>query len=55
MNKYTICFTTIQNGKRHTYCEEFKADNEFIAEAFVRDIYRGVEIMSIELSQYNLQ
>lgn len=50
MNKYTICFTTIQNGKRHTHCEEFKADNEFMAECFVRSKYSGVEIMSIELS-----
>lgn len=50
MNKYTICFTTIQHGKRHTHCEEFKADNKQTAESFVRSKYRGVEIMSIELN-----
>lgn len=50
MNKYTICFTTIQHGKRHTHCEEFKAICENDARSFVSSKYRGVEIISIELS-----
>lgn len=50
MNKYTICFTTIQQGKRHVHCEEFKASSMGMAEYAVRDKYRGVDIMSIELS-----
>ena len=53
MNKYTICFTTIKNGQRHTHCEEFKADKQTIAEQMVKEKYYGcgVEIMSVELSQ----
>lgn len=50
MNKYTICFTTIYHGKRHTHCEEFKAYDAKMAESYFRSRHKesGIEIMSIE-------
>jgi hypothetical protein len=50
MNKYTICFTEIKNGKRHTHCEEFKGNTKQDVFDIILSKYNGVEIMSIELS-----
>ena len=53
MNKYTICFTTVQHGKRHTHCEEFKGHCTNDVRLQIKSKYplNGLEIISVELAR----